>query len=82
MNCRIAFTSFGVRSGFACSINATVPATTGVAMLVPLRLKYGRYDVETVPGSRYGDMVAYIALDGLLSDSMPTPGATRSGFAK
>ena len=39
--CRIAFTAFGVSFGFASSINATVPATTGVAMLVPLRLRYG-----------------------------------------
>src|SRR3954470_5864291 len=62
-------------------MSATVPLTTGVAMLVPLRLRYGRYVVDTVPGSRYGDSVAYIALAGLLSDSMPTPGATRSGLA-
>ncbi len=36
--CRIALTAFGVSFGFASSINATVPATTGAAMLVPLRL--------------------------------------------
>ena len=36
-----AFTALGVSVGFASSINATVPATTGVAMLVPLRLRYG-----------------------------------------
>ncbi len=39
--CRIAFTRFGVSVGFACSISATVPVTTGAAMLVPLRLRYG-----------------------------------------
>ena len=39
VNCRIAFTAFGVSFGFASSINATVPATTGVAMIVPLRLR-------------------------------------------
>src|SRR5436190_825941 len=50
-------------------------------MLVPLRLRYGRYDVETVPGRRYGANVAYSALAGSLNDSIPTPGATRSGFA-
>ena len=32
---------FGVRFGFASSISATVPATTGVAMLVPLSVRYG-----------------------------------------
>ena len=37
----IALTRFGVRFGFACSISATVPATTGAAMLVPVRLRYG-----------------------------------------
>jgi hypothetical protein len=30
-------------------MSATVPETTGAAMLVPLRLRYGRYDVGTVP---------------------------------
>ena len=39
--CRIAFTAFGVRAGFAWSINAIVPLTTGADMLVPLRLMYG-----------------------------------------
>ena len=32
---------FGVSDGFACSISATVPLTTGAAMLVPVRLRYG-----------------------------------------
>src|SRR3954466_7680033 len=79
--CRIALTALRVSDGFACSINATVPLTTGVAMLVPLRLRYGRKDVETVPVRRNGASVEYITLAGSLSDSMPTPGATRSGFA-
>ena len=34
-------TAFGVSFGFASSIRATVPATTGVAILVPLKVKYG-----------------------------------------
>src|SRR4051812_21675882 len=38
---RMALMRFGVRFGLACSINATAPLTNGVAMLVPLRLKYG-----------------------------------------
>src|SRR2546423_9281375 len=50
-------------------------------MLVPLRLRYGRDGVETVPLSRYAASDVYMALLGALSDSMPTPGATRSGFA-
>ena len=39
---RIALIRFGVRFGFACSISATAPLTNGVAMLVPVRLSYGR----------------------------------------
>ena len=35
--CSIALISGGVRPGFACSINATVPDTTGAAIDVPLR---------------------------------------------
>jgi len=53
--CRIAFTAFGVSDGFAWSIRATVPVTTGDAMLVPERLKYGGYDVGTVPPRRYAE---------------------------
>ena len=34
----IALTRFGFRFGFACVDTATVPATTGDAVLVPLRL--------------------------------------------
>src|SRR5262245_48889120 len=39
--CRMALTAFGVSDGLASSISATVPATTGAAMLVPVRLRYG-----------------------------------------
>src|SRR6185436_5545249 len=77
----MAFTALGVSAGFACSINATVPATTGVAILVPLRLRYGNAGLDTVPLNRYADSDVYIVLSGLLNDSMPTPGATRFGFA-
>ena len=41
MYCRIAFTRFGVSAGLACSISATVPLTTGAAMLVPDSVRYG-----------------------------------------
>ena len=34
--CRIALISGGVRPGLACSISATVPATTGAEIEVPL----------------------------------------------
>src|SRR6266516_4094767 len=77
----MAFTRLGVSVGLACSINATVPVTTGAAMLVPLRLRYGRYGVGTVPLRRYAGIELYKKLSGALSDSMPTPGATRSGLA-
>ena len=43
---------FGVSDGFACSISATVPATTGEAMLVPVRLRYGLAPEGSVPFSR------------------------------
>src|SRR5436853_2275739 len=77
----MAFTAFGVSAGLAWSMSATVPATTGAAMLVPLRLRYGRYGVATVPLNRYADIVLYRRLSGALSDSIPTPGAMRSGLA-
>src|SRR5204863_7416244 len=54
---RIALTAFGMSAGFAWTINATVPLTTGAAALVPLMLKYGKYEVDTVPASRYGAYV-------------------------
>jgi hypothetical protein len=44
---------FGVSDGFACIINATDPVTTGAAMLVPLKLRYGLYEVERDPLNRY-----------------------------
>src|SRR5918994_5385445 len=77
----MAFTALGVNAGFAWSINATVPVTTGADMLVPLRLKYGRYGVSIVPLRSISDRLAYNVLSRTLSDSIPTPGATRSGFA-
>ena len=81
MNCRIAFTRFGVSAGFACSISAIVPLTTGEAMLVPLSDRYGSFAVGTVPHSRISGLVLKSVLPASASDSMPTPGATRSGLA-
>jgi hypothetical protein len=45
-----AFTISGVSVGSFCSMMATVPETTGVAMLVPLRRKYAgvKADAELV----------------------------------
>src|SRR4029450_3508899 len=77
----MALTMFGVRDGFACSINATVPATTGDAMLVPVRLRYGFSPHSSEPVRRYAAFVTYIVLNGSDSETTPVPGATRSGFA-
>src|SRR3954465_6040390 len=57
VNSRIALIKFGVSFGFACSISAIAPLTTGVAMLVPDRLSYGRYGyrLATVPGSSHDE---------------------------
>src|SRR6185436_595413 len=79
--CRIAFTRFGVRAGFACSISAMVPLTTGDAMLVPLSDRYGSVAVLTVPHRRIAGLVFQRVLPASAIDSMPTPGATRSGLA-
>ena len=75
-------TSFGVSAGLACSISATVPLTTGAAACW-CRSGSGTADttVGTVPGSRYAASVVYNVLPERSSDSMPTPGATRSGLA-
>ena len=81
MYCRIAFTAFGVRLGFASSISATTPATTGDAMLVPVRLRYGCDAVATDPASNDPGWVRLKWLPALASETVPVPGATRSGFA-
>jgi hypothetical protein len=49
-------------------------------MLVPLRLRYGVYDVARVPESRYAAFDIYNVLDGSLSETIPVPGATTSGL--
>src|SRR4051812_17541681 len=51
-------------------------------MLVPLKLRYGCETVSTVPHRRVVGCVAKSRLDESASDSMPTPGATISGFAE
>src|SRR5690349_17163309 len=78
----MAFARFGVSFGFACIIRATVPATTGAAMLVPVRLRYGRAVKLSNPPSRYADLVVYSVLPGADRDAIPTPVASTSGFAR
>src|SRR5262249_29463603 len=67
--------------GFACSMSAIVPLTTGDAMLVPLSERYGSAAVLTVPQRRAAGLVFQSVLPASASASMPTPGATRSGLA-
>ena len=51
-------------AGQPITIRATTPLTTGAAMLVPVRLRYGLYAVATEPVIRYADLVVYIVLVG------------------
>ncbi len=81
---RIPFTMFGVSAGFACIISATVPATTGAAMLVPLSVRYGfveSSDERPAQQRRPGSPMLTSVLPGAASDTVPAPGATRSGLA-
>jgi len=74
---KAGFTTERVASGR----DALHPATTGADMLVPLRLRYGLVAVRSEPLRSEVVFVAYIRLSGSLSDAVPTPGATMSGFA-
>jgi hypothetical protein len=49
-------------------------------MLVPLIERYGSVAVGTVPHSRISGLLLKSVLPASVSDSMPTPGATMSGF--
>ena len=78
----IALTRFGVSFGFACSISATVPATTGDAMLVPVRLRYGLVAVRHHTVEHVGRLgLSTTGCPETASDTMPVPVATTSGFA-
>src|SRR6185436_20051669 len=79
--CSSALTAFGVRFGSACNIRATVPDTTGAAMLVPLKLRYGSEAVAIAPARRNSDFVESIVLPAAAIETVPVPGAMRSGFA-
>ena len=52
--CSMALISGGVRPGLACSINATVPATTGAAIEVPTL--DGKASIRVPPGTQPGTM--------------------------
>ena len=73
-------TCAGVQAGWHCRSSAAPPAMCGAAMIVPLRLKYGGESVATEPQIRAAGRPTNNVLPGSASDSMPTPGATTSGF--
>src|SRR5262245_49913591 len=77
----MALIAFGVSDGLASSISAIAAVTTGADMLVPVRRRYGSELVGVVPHKRAAGFEANSALVASVVDSMPTPGATRSGFA-
>ena len=55
---RMALTAFGVRAALASSISAMAPVTTGAAMLVPVRLRYGSLPVCAEPQRREAGLAA------------------------
>ena len=81
MYCSNALIKFGVRFGLACSISATVPVTTGAAMLVPLSARYGFEPSAERAVEQRRTFVDVEGAAGTASETVPTPGATRSGFA-
>src|SRR3954452_3461485 len=77
----MALIRLGVRLGLACSINAIVPLTTGAATLVPLIDKYGFAASGILPATSGAGFSTNSVLPGTASETVPTPGATRSGLA-
>src|SRR5947207_13225087 len=71
---KAALTAFGVIDGFASSIRATAPETTGAAMLVPLRPMYW-------PSTYCGYVVANFE-PALKVEKIFEPGAAISGFMR
>jgi hypothetical protein len=83
---RRALTVSGVRLGFFCSINATAPETTGVAMLVPLKRKYAEAPAELdvvycAGGITFPGYSASSVDPGASRETTRFPRATKSGFA-
>ena len=80
-----AFTVSGVRLESFCNISATVPETTGVAMLVPLIRKYcGDDRAEDVYSDVATTLPGYSLTSvepGASSETVRFPGATKSGLA-
>src|SRR5947209_8238889 len=75
VNIRAALTAFGVIDGFFWSISATAPATTGVAMLVPLILIYEE------PIRNCGKLFARVEPE-LMAATTCDPGAVISGLIR
>src|ERR1044071_408986 len=78
---RIILTMFGVSFGLACNIKAAAPATTGVAIDVPLRYIAWMFSPLLIAVFKFG----YLLTRELSSDSAAIillPGATRSGFIR
>src|SRR5215831_9655534 len=78
---RMAFTMLGVRFGFAWSIKAAAPATTGVDIEVPLRYIWSRVSAPLTDASSCG-FCETSRLFGDFASTILLPGATRSGFIK
>src|SRR5438034_7526405 len=81
---RRALTTSGARVGSCSKRSAAAPLTIGVAMLVPLRVKYAGED-KRLPPYVIGDTsfcghFKSSVLFGWSSDAMRFPGATRSGL--
>ena len=72
----MALTRFGVSKGFACSISATVPLTTGAAMLVPDSVRYGLYVVADRPVEQSGRMGGVEEAGRIAQRHDAVPGAT------
>src|SRR5262249_55287987 len=88
---RIAFTSGGVRPGFACNMSAAAPATTGAATDVPLNSISVWFGAWVAPGTiaSCGYVVTSwfhpARVPRMSEESAPTtrlPGATRSGLSQ
>ena len=76
---RIVFTWSGLSAGFASSINAAVPETCGVAMLVPLATAYQTASVPSRRRSTAKNVLITIPVVARAA-AMFTPGAVIVGW--
>ena len=81
MYCRIAFTAFGVSDGIRLQHQRDVPVTTGAAMLVPLSARYGGCASDECRRAAHFGLALTERAARRRQRKVPTPGATRSGFA-